>query len=87
MAANNENNGSKILLLVLGAVANLLLGFITLYVSILSTDIGQIEAIARTGAANSTLLAKDVDILTKWTVEEIRELKERIRAVERGSKP
>lgn len=84
---DKPREGSKILFLVLGGLANLLLGFITLYVSRLANDISVIEGIARAGAANSALIARDVENLSKWTVDEVRELKERVRKVENDIRP
>jgi len=76
-----NNTRSQLILIALGVVGNLLLGAITAYTSRLQQDLVEIEAIARTGATNSALLARDVEHLARWTTEEIRELKDRLRRI------
>jgi hypothetical protein len=73
----------KLLLVVLGVIANLLLGGVTFYASRLSGDIETLDGIARASATNAALLGRDVESLTKWTVEQIGDLKERVRALEK----
>jgi hypothetical protein len=83
--ADTEENGAnlKLLLVVLGIIANLLLGGVTFYASRLSDDIEKLDGIARASATNAALLGRDVEALSKWTVEQIGELKDRVRALER----
>ena len=72
----------QLAIVILGIIGNLLLGSITIYASRFQSDLIEIEAIARTGASNAALLARDVDNLTKWSVEEIRGIKERLRRID-----
>ena len=69
----------QLVLVALGIVGNLLLGAISVYTSGLHNDLKEIEAIARTGAANAALIARDVDNLAKWSNDEINRIKERLR--------
>lgn len=78
-----DGTNLKLLFVVLGIAANLLLGGVTFYASRLSTDIEKLDGIARAGATSATILGRDVESLTKWTVDQVGELKERVRALER----
>lgn len=78
-----RGKGFNLLLVCLGAVANLLLGIISNQLSEYAAQQRELAVIARTSATNLGLLAKDVGGLEKWTLEQIRELKERLREIER----
>lgn len=78
--------GPQALLIILGVVANLFLGALTLYASRLADDIKAIEAVARTGAANAAILGRDVDNLSKWTTDEIKYAKQRLDRLEQRIK-
>ncbi len=78
-----NGHGYQIFLLVLGLIANLLIGAVTFYIARLSTDIDKIADIARTGSANVSLLGRDVENLAKWSAERINDLEQRVRYQER----
>ena len=76
------NYMGQLVLIILGIIGNLFLGAISVYTSRLQSNLDEIEGIARTSATNASLIARDVDNLTKWSVEEIREIKNRVRRIE-----
>jgi len=75
----HQGHTFQLALIILGIIGNLFLGAISIYASRLQQDVIEIEAIARTGAANAALLGRDVENLAKWTREEIQQIRERLR--------